>query len=51
MSYSRPVTRDSNPTHGKRVIRNVDHKIFGKTADSTNKLNVQARPMRGGFRL
>jgi hypothetical protein len=31
--------------------QSLDKKIFSQTADRTHKWNVQARPMRGGYRL
>ena len=31
--------------------RSKTRRTFGKTADRTNKMNVNSRPMRGGTRL
>lgn len=34
-----------------RISKKKSKKLFRKTASKTNRKNVQARPMRGGWRL
>lgn len=35
----------------RRAKRGLDKRIFSKTASNTNRKNLMASPMRGGFRL
>jgi len=34
-----------------KVNKRRDRRIFSKTAKRTNKKNMRANPMRGGFRI
>lgn len=45
MPYNKPLRR----SHVSDISR--DRANFSRTADGTNRLNVSARPMRGGIRL
>lgn len=35
----------------KKMVKKKDRKVFTRTADMTHKKNMQAAPMRGGYRL
>lgn len=37
--------------HRHRESKRTRRKTFGRTADRTHRVNVRARPMRGGTRL
>lgn len=52
MPYSKPVTSDMYSTRRRQISNvNKDKRVYSRTADKTHKLNVKARPMRGGIRL
>lgn len=35
----------------RKMTRKGSKKLFTATASKTNKINVRAKPMRGGFRI